>query len=118
MSTLKLTIHKQYFDMIASGEKLEEYRQIKPHWFSRLIHDAPRVREFFSTFPIEIICSAKYSNILAFRQYDYIEFINGYKPDSPRVTVQCLGIRIGVGKKKWGAPPKEVFIIRLGKIKN
>ncbi|WP_232297135.1 ASCH domain-containing protein [Capnocytophaga sp. oral taxon 329] len=31
-NTLHLTIKKQWFDMILSGEKTEEYRDIKPYY--------------------------------------------------------------------------------------
>lgn len=30
MEVLNLTLHRKWFDMIASGEKKEEYRDIKP----------------------------------------------------------------------------------------
>lgn len=33
---LTLTVSKQWFDMIASGEKAEEYREIKDYWIVRL----------------------------------------------------------------------------------
>ena len=33
---LTLTVIKQWFDMIAAGEKIEEYREIKPYWIKRL----------------------------------------------------------------------------------
>lgn len=33
---LILPIKKQWFDMIASGEKKEEYREIKPYYTSRI----------------------------------------------------------------------------------
>ena len=33
---LKLVVSKQWFDMIASGEKTEEYREIKGYWVRRL----------------------------------------------------------------------------------
>ena len=32
MSTLHLTLKKQWFDMILSGVKTEEYRDIKPYY--------------------------------------------------------------------------------------
>jgi len=32
MKTLTLSLNKQWFDMIKSGEKKEEYREIKPFW--------------------------------------------------------------------------------------
>ena len=36
---LTLTVSKQWFDMIVSGEKTEEYREIKPYWVARLFHN-------------------------------------------------------------------------------
>lgn len=33
---LTLTVSKQWFDMIAAGEKTEEYRTIKDYWTVRL----------------------------------------------------------------------------------
>lgn len=37
MKILHLTLKKKWFDMIASGEKKEEYREIKPYWEKRFI---------------------------------------------------------------------------------
>ena len=34
-----LPIKKKWFDMILSGEKKEEYREIKPYYRSRLINE-------------------------------------------------------------------------------
>lgn len=36
-STLILPIKKKWYDMISSGEKEEEYREIKPYWTSRFM---------------------------------------------------------------------------------
>lgn len=36
---LTLTVSKQWFDKIVSGEKTEEYREIKPYWVARLFHN-------------------------------------------------------------------------------
>ena len=35
MATLQLSLKKKWFDMILSGEKKEEYREVKNHWISR-----------------------------------------------------------------------------------
>lgn len=35
---LTLPIKKKWFDMIASGEKKEEYREIKPYYDSRFMN--------------------------------------------------------------------------------
>ncbi|HET8736229.1 MAG TPA: ASCH domain-containing protein, partial [Pricia sp.] len=37
MKTLHLNLKKKWFDMILSGEKKEEYREIKEYWIGRLI---------------------------------------------------------------------------------
>jgi len=39
MKTLHLNLHRKWFDMILSGEKLEEYRDLTPHWKKRLVRD-------------------------------------------------------------------------------
>lgn len=35
--TLKLTLSKQWFDLIEKGIKTEEYREVKPYWITRLV---------------------------------------------------------------------------------
>lgn len=37
MKTLNLVLTGKWYDMIASGEKTEEYREIKPYWEKRLL---------------------------------------------------------------------------------
>lgn len=89
MKVLHLTIKKEWFDMIASGQKKEEYREIKPHWDSRLLN----------------------------RNYDVVSFRNGYEKLSPKMTVELKDIRIGYGRFRWGAPINSVvYIMKLGKV--
>ena len=86
MKVLHLTVHKQWFDMIASGEKTEEYRKIKPHWDSRLNKD-----------------------------YDAVRFTNGYGKHRPTMLLKLKSISTGKGNPEWGAPvDKTVYIIKLG----
>jgi len=89
MKILHLTIKKKWFDMIASGEKKEEYRTIKKHWDTRLLG----------------------------KDYDHVLFVNGYKKDSPKVMLTYKGFHIGIGQQRWGAPELEcVYVIKLGEI--
>jgi len=88
MRILHLTLKKQWFDMIASGWKTEEYRAITHYWTVRLVPN----------------------------RYDYISFRNGYSKNAPRITVELKDIFVGVGSKAWGAPSERVFILRLGRI--
>lgn len=91
MKILHLTLKKKWFDMIASGEKKEEYRDIKDYWKIRLIG----------------------------KSYDAILFSNGYRSDRPQVLIEYGGVCSGLGIIEWGAPPeKEVYILKLGEILN
>ena len=90
MNILHLTLKKKWFDMIASGEKREEYREIKPYWNKRLN-----------------------------KSYDIIRFRNGYAKDSPVINVELERTMLGLGNIEWGAPEGEkVYILKLGKIIN
>lgn len=93
VKTLHLTLKKKWFDMILSGEKQEEYREIKPYWGKRL-------RPFFTD-----IESKK-----------HIIFKNGYSKNAREMTIEFLNVNTGRGFEVWGAPNEDVFIIRLGKI--
>jgi len=108
---LTLPIKKKWFDMIASGEKKEEYREIKPYYNKCL-------GKSFIGFPFteEII-----NNIESIRNYNEkqiksevtIIFRNGYKSDSPKVKCKC-DLKIGTGKEEWGAEPgKEYYILKI-----
>ena len=82
--TLHLTLKRKWFDMIASGEKTEEYREIKPYWEKRLEKD-----------------------------YEYIEFRNGYGKSVPVCMCKLHHIDIDRGKSEWGAPKYPVFVLAI-----
>ena len=89
MKYLQLTLKKNWFDLILSGEKKEEYREIKPYWEKRLIG----------------------------KKYDRIIFRNGYGSYAPWFAIELKGITQGVGKSEWGAEEgKQYFILSLGEI--
>lgn len=44
MKVLHLVLKRKWYDMIASGEKIEEYRDIKPYWSKRLFKGFTHVR--------------------------------------------------------------------------
>ena len=60
---LHLTLHKKWFDQIALGIKIEEYRDVKPYWSKRLDN----------------------------KEYDEIYFRNGYSKTSPFMIVEWKG---------------------------
>lgn len=105
MSTLRLTLKWKWWHMIATGQKLAEYREIKPFWTTRLKKPAGRNDRN------KIIPSSE------FRQFDVVEFTHGYGKNQPTIRVQCLGLCEGTGAPRWGATEgKRYYIIRLGKV--
>lgn len=110
---LTLTVSKEWFDMIVSGEKTEEYREIKPYWASRLVNQQAESGEVrFDEF-------GGYSTVvgeLEYKPFTHVIFINGYRKDSPRIEKEIESITIGKPKKglcpgKW--LDHEFFIIKF-----
>lgn len=121
MKILDLVLKGKWYDMIASGEKREEYREIKPYWEKRLLDykglkdyylknraELSIKRLFFPHRPlIENVCGAFP------RGFTHVRFRRGYT--NVTMLFKCEGITIGRGNPDWGAPKKEeVFIIKLG----
>jgi hypothetical protein len=107
---LHLTLKKKWFDMIASGEKKEEYREVKPHWVGRIAKAYPG--QIGGDFMDKHIVVA-----YKFKEFDKIKFAHGYGLHRPFFYTECNGIDIGAGKPEWGAEPGTAyFIIKLGKI--
>lgn len=101
MSTLKLTLKKQWFDMINSGEKREEYREIKSYWIDRLFNFSREYNNWHNR-P---------------KCFDYVEFRNGYSKNAPTIICEFKGIEIKTGYKNWGAVENQKYItIKLGEI--
>ena len=110
---LTLTISKQWFDMIVSGEKNEEYREIKQYWTSRLVNQKSESGEvLFDEFGGYCRVIGK----LEYKPFTHVLFVNGYRKDSPRIEkeIECISI----GKPKKGLCPDkwldtEFFIIKF-----
>ena len=95
-----LNLKKQWFDMIRSGEKKEEYREIKPYWDDRLKPGHFKVKGEWVTYKACIIC-----------------FSNGYGLDRPQVYMEVKGIQIKEGREDWGAEKgKAYYAIALGEV--
>lgn len=119
MKILELTVTKQWFDMILSGIKLEEYREIKDFWIKRLAicngNNSHEKTGFYCKKALCISC-IKYGDGFHEKQFDAIRFTNGYGKSRPSFLIECKGINAGIGRKEWGAPEDKVFILKLGRI--
>jgi len=67
---LHLTLLKKWFDLIASGGKTKEFRDIKPYWTKRLLG----------------------------KNFDEIYFKNGYSKNAPFMRVEWKGMKKENGK--------------------
>lgn len=114
MKKLHLVLKGKWFDMIDSGVKLEEYREIKGYWVKRLLCWIGRSCQFFGedysrTDRLQIPSGY-------YKAFDVVEFQHGYSKTARRMKFECLGIEIRTGNTDWGAEPgKEYFVIKLGK---
>lgn len=98
---LVLPIKKKWFDMILSGEKKEEYREIKPYYMSR----------FKNVFEM-----APYSFIPIGNHQEQVMFRNGYSNNSPSFIADCT-LDIKKGKEKWGAEKDtDYYVLTIKKI--
>lgn len=96
---LTLTIKKKWFDMIMSGEKKEEYREIKPYYDSRFRHVWQR-------------------SFVGGKAPRKIRFRNGYSADSPSFIAACT-LDVGEGQPEWGAEPgKQYYRLHILSVNN
>lgn len=100
---LTLPIKKKWFDMILSGEKKEEYRDMSPYYNSRFS------KYFYLTRGIG-------GNIVISSEEFKVQFRNGYRKDSPSF-VAYVRPHIGFGKVEWGAEPDvQYYVLEIKRI--
>lgn len=97
---LVLTLKKQWFDMILSGVKTEEYREIKPYWNKR----------FNNYFGQHYYFSSEEPTIVWNTQDKTIVFRNGYGNDKPEFSAECT-ISEGFGIEEWGAEKDTKYYV-------
>ena len=103
-NTLHLVLKGKWYDMIESGEKTEEYREIKHYWVKRILESSTAQQPKLTSIPRQIYKQTKYERVCFHRGYTNRKMIFVIKE-----------ISIGIGKAPWGAPiDKEVIIIKLG----
>lgn len=105
---LTLTIKRKWLEMIRSGEKKEEYREIKSYYtvrFRNLMTYAPWKEEH----TLAAIRAATDKGGIPIK----VRLRGGYSLLSPAIQVSGTLV-IGEGRPEWGAEPgKEYYIIRI-----
>ena len=101
---LILPIKRKWYDMIRSGEKKEEYREIKPYYTSR----------FKNLFSIYHISEEEFVKALRKMKYGLpfkeIALRAGYSMLAPTIRIEG-NLRVGRGKRKWGAEPGKLYYV-------
>jgi hypothetical protein len=108
--TLHLTLKKKWFDMIKSGVKKEEYREVKAYWMKRIAG----LDGCGTGYNFTILRDAGFN--FERHIFDTIIFHNGYGKNAPKFEIECKSVVVDQGKKKWGAPDYRVFVLKLGEI--
>ena len=97
---MTLILKRKWYDKLLSGEKEEDYRDIKPYYTSRLRN---------------VLGAEKLALILAGKEVllGDVVFKLGYKKDACSFT-KMTTVRIGKGNQEWGADGNiEQYIFRL-----
>lgn len=109
--TLHLNLKKHWFDLIANGEKKEEYRDITNYWTRRLIGDW---QNYQTNLPMY-----RGSYLMPW-QTNTITFRNGYSKNAREFVIEWKGIEVDTPNIKWfpskGDLDKFVFVLKLGEI--
>lgn len=113
MKILDLPLKAKWYIMIESGEKLEEYREFKPHWIRRLMIPAQENPVFLSNIGEYPSNRRVYVGWVIRQDYTHVRFRYGYTRRT--MLFELRMIVVGIGNPAWGAPNYEVFILKLGR---
>lgn len=115
---LILPIKKKWFDMILSGEKKEEYREIKEYYETRFqnlfgaltVHS---VSVFSDDEEYELLQGKSVIKQMRKDSVQEIIFRNGYSKNSKAIKARCR-LWIGKGRPEWGAEPdKQYYVLEI-----
>ena len=107
--------------MILSGEKKEEYRDIKEYYETRFqnlfgaitIHPLYPPDNFLDRSEYELLQGEAVPEEIRKDRVQEIIFRNGYSKNSKAIKARCK-LRIGKGKSEWGAEPdKQYYILEI-----
>lgn len=108
MKILDLPLKAKWYEMIESGNKKEEYREIKKYWIGRLAKCGGRnsyeKTGFYCKKAICFSCITR-GNGFHPKEYTHVCFRFGYTKRT--MLFELESITIGVGNTNWGAPDNE-----------
>lgn len=111
LRAIHLPLKAEWYDMIESGEKKEEYRLLSLHWLKRMCYNWESGDRYVDC-KQGTLCRECLKNEYIAYPFDAVVFRYGY---TKKYMVWSIDeICIGQGRTEWGAPKyKETFIIKL-----
>lgn len=115
---LTLPIKKKWFDMILSGEKKEEYREIKEYYETRFQNLFGALTIYPSSIfqdrsEYELLQGEAVPEEIRKDSVQEVIFRNGYSKNSKAIKARCR-LWIGKGRPEWGAEPdKQYYILEI-----
>ena len=97
-AVLPLVLKGEWYDLIAAGEKKEEYRDLKPYW-------EQRIAKWLSNQKGQFDVSNKYL---------VIAFSRGYRKADMFFMLRYFEKRGFALMPEWGEPAKEHLVLGLG----
>ena len=123
MRTLHLNLTKKWFDMILSGVKTEEYREIgreNEYWEKKLLQchkDLGTPQSKSQCKKMQCQRCIFESNGGEFQKYDTITFSNGYSKNRRQFVIELRKISVHEGLEEWGARKRTLyFVMSLGDV--
>lgn len=115
-----LPIKKKWFDMILSGKKKEEYREINGYYeirfmnlFGAIIIEPTSISE---SGEYEVLQGNDVPEEIRKKPIQEIMFRNGYGKNAPSLIAKCT-LSVGTGRKEWGAEKdRQYFILTIWEI--
>jgi len=96
MHIIHLNLTKKWYDMILSGEKKEEYREIKPY-FEKMFKPKGHIHIKNTWYPFSMV---------------KIIFSNGYRKDRRQMEASITGMRFqSEGNPTWGAVQGQKYFV-------
>lgn len=135
---LQLSLKTKWFEMTKAGIKTEDYREITPYWYRRLINPSKNYtnKMMLNDYEYSVIHKQRLPNCFAeqllhnFKHFVYHEqefkkfstntMTLGYPKgtDTERIIkFEHAGIEIRTGNTDWGAEPNKLyFVIKHGRL--
>lgn len=114
--SLQLVLTYKWWQMIHSGQKTEEYREITPYWVCRIFNkiDKDGTPKPISQKEAASLIEAWASNLdtkgLTLK-YNIVTFYAGYDKDRKEETRYIERVTIGTGRVEWGAESDRPYIV-------